>query len=103
MFNVIVFFQIKYHFFFFKEIICINRYEKGQIYRIVNVRYNKCYFGSTCEGLKKRFERHRRCYNAYKDRRQQGFMSSFHLFNEFGVENCKLNGLKMLLVKAKRS
>ena len=72
----------------------MNRYEKGQIYEIVDVEYNMCYIGSTCEDLKKRFERHRNCYNAFKDGRQKGSMSSFVLFDEFGFENCKIEWIE---------
>ena len=37
----------------------MNRYEKGKNYQIVDVGFNKCYIGSTCESLSKRMERHR--------------------------------------------
>ena len=72
----------------------MNRYSKGQIYKIVDVGYNKMYIGSTCEDLKKRFERHRNCYNAYNDGRQKSSMTSFLLFDEFGVENCKIEWIE---------
>ena len=80
----------------------MNRYEKGQIYKIVDVGYNKCYIGSTCEGLKKRFERHRNCYKAHKNGRPNSFMSSFHLFDEFGVESCKIEWIKDFACNSKK-
>ena len=43
----------------------MNRYENGKIYKIVDVGYNKCYIGSTCESLSKRMERHRKQYKEY--------------------------------------
>ncbi len=36
-----------------------NKYEKGKIYLITDVAYTKCYYGSTCEELSKRFWRHK--------------------------------------------
>jgi hypothetical protein len=53
----------------FKEMVIygigMNRYENGKIYKIVDVGYNKCYIGSTCESLSKRMERHRKQYKEY--------------------------------------
>ena len=43
----------------------MSGYEKGQIYKIVDVGFNLCYIGSTTEKLVKRFGRHRRHYRAY--------------------------------------
>ena len=46
-------------------------------------------FGSTCEELSQRMARHRRRYKAYLN--EKGVhCSSFHLCDEFGVENCKI-------------
>ena len=62
----------------------MNRYEKGQIYKIVDVGYNKCYIGPTCESLSKRTERHRSQYSPYLEGKRQYLTSSFFLFDEFG-------------------
>ena len=67
----------------------MNRYEKGKIYKITDVGYNKCYIGSTCETLSKRIDRHRCCYRRYLTH-QDGWTTSFLLFEEFGIENCKI-------------
>ena len=67
----------------------MNRYSKGKIYKIVDVGYNKCYVGSTCESLSKRMERHRNSYNQYLQGKYNK-ARSFELFDEFGVENCKI-------------
>ena len=40
----------------------MNRYEKGQIYKIVDIGQTKMYIGSTTEPLSKRMERHRSDY-----------------------------------------
>ena len=67
----------------------MDRYQKGKIYKIANNGYNKCYLGSTCEELSQRMARHRRRYKAYLNEADV-HCSSFHLFDEFGVENCKI-------------
>ena len=72
----------------------MNRYSKGQIYKIVDVGYNKCYIGSTTETLSKRMERHRSKYNSYKKGTTNNYIASFDIFNEFGVENCKIIWIK---------
>ena len=43
----------------------MNRYEKGQIYKIVSPAFKQCYIGSTCEELSQRMARHRYHYTAY--------------------------------------
>lgn len=69
----------------------MNRYENGKIYKISDVGYNKCYIGSTCESLSQRLARHRACYNLFlKNKAKQPKMKSFELFDEYGVENCKI-------------
>ena len=60
----------------------MNRYSKGKIYKIVDVGYNKCYVGSTCESLSKRMERHRNSYNQYLQGKYNK-ARSFELFDEF--------------------
>ena len=66
-------------------------YQNGQIYKIVDVGYNKCYIGSTCENLKKRFQRHKEKYIDYKKGKTRcKFYTSFSLFDEFGIDNCKI-------------
>jgi hypothetical protein len=51
--------------------------------------YNKCYYGSTINGLSRRLAHHRLNYNAYKNN-QYGYVSVFGLFDEYGMENCKI-------------
>ena len=68
----------------------MNRYEKGKIYQIVDVGFNKCYIGSTCESLSKRMERHRKDYKEYCQKKQRTYPSSILLFDEFGLEHCKI-------------
>ena len=68
----------------------MNRYEHGKIYRIVDVDYNKCYIGSTCEELSQRMARHRREYKRYTNNPTIMKTRSSFLFDEYGVENCKI-------------
>ena len=67
----------------------MNRYENGKIYKIVDVGYNKCYIGSTCESLSQRMARHREKYQQYL-RTGKKHTNIVLLFDEFGVENCKI-------------
>ena len=68
----------------------MNRYENSKIYKIVDVGYNKCYIGSTCESLSKRMERHRTHYNHYVKGKMKKKTTAMDIFNEFGIENCKI-------------
>ena len=68
----------------------MNRYENGKIYKIVDVGYNKCYIGSTCEKLSQRMARHKACYNQYLTGKTKNTITSFILFDEYGFENCKI-------------
>ena len=65
-----------------------NKYKNGKIYKIVDVGYNKCYIGSTCESLSKRMARHRSIY-LYGSEKDKGRRIN-SLFNDFGIENCKI-------------
>ena len=67
----------------------MNRYENGKIYKIIDIGYNKCYIGSTCEKLSKRMERHREGYSRYRGKTKKR-ISVFDLFDEFGTDNCKV-------------
>ena len=66
-----------------------NKYKNGKIYRITDVGYNKFYVGSTVSSLSTRIGKHRA---EYKDLLKGGkrSCSSFILFNDFGVDNCKI-------------
>ena len=67
----------------------MNRYEKGKIYKIVDLGFNKCYIGSTTEPLSKRMERHRRHYQRYKETGKVDTRCC-SIFDEYGIENCKI-------------
>lgn len=66
-----------------------NRYEKGKIYKIVDVGYNTCYIGSTCETLSQRMTRHRHYYQKFVETEQLKTYSSL-VFDKHGILNCKI-------------
>ena len=69
-------------------------YQIAKIYKIWDNGYNKCYIGSTCEELSRRMAGHRRNYISYK----QGefpYLTAFSLFDEYEVENCKIELLEL--------
>jgi hypothetical protein len=66
-----------------------NKYINGKIYIITDIGYNKCYYGSTIQTLSQRMTGHRADYKRYLN----GIgckCASFELFDEFGVENYKI-------------
>lgn len=67
----------------------MNRYNNGKIYKIVDVGYNQCYIGSTCESLSQRMARHRQAHTFFKNGGRIG-ATVCHMFDEFGVDNCKI-------------
>ena len=69
----------------------MNRYEHGKIYKIVDNGYNKCYVGSTCESLSQRMARHRKDYSRYLKETYPTVITVFLIFDEFGIENCKID------------
>ena len=68
----------------------MSDYSKGQIYKIVDVGYNKCYIGSTIQKLCDRMSKHRLQYKEYTKGLRKFDNTVFHLFNEYGLENCKI-------------
>ena len=68
----------------------MSDYTKGQIYKIVDSGFTKCYIGSAVQKLSYRMAGHRRDYNRYLSGKFPYNNSIFNLFDEFGVENCKI-------------
>lgn len=66
-----------------------NRYKNGKIYKIVDVGYNMCYIGSTCEELCQRMARHRKEYRNYL-KGGKYYITSFEIFDAYGIDNCKI-------------
>ena len=67
----------------------MGKYQNGKIYKIADCNFTKCYIGSTCESLSQRMARHRRHYRFYL-KNPSRCMTSFYLFDEVGIENCKI-------------
>ena len=67
-----------------------NKYQNGKIYKLTDIGYNKCYIGSTCEELSMRMARHRAKYKCFLKGSSNNHIRSYDLFNEYGVENCKI-------------
>ena len=67
----------------------MNKYHNGKIYKIVDNAYTKQYIGSTTESLSRRMSKHRHQYKLYQEGKKQK-MNSADIFDEFGVENCKI-------------
>ena len=68
-----------------------NRYANGLIYKVVDLGYNKQYFGSTSENLSQRMVRHRASYRRYKNNPETSLRNSvYNIFDEYGVDNCKI-------------
>ena len=67
-----------------------GKYRYGKIYRISDNDNNECYIGSTCKYyLSSRMSMHRSKFKAYKEG-EYGFCTVFKLFEQYGVEGCKI-------------
>ena len=69
-------------------------YSKSQIYKITDIGQTKCYIGSSIQPLSVRMAGHRRRYNYYLVGKLHYYPSVFYLFDEFGIDNCKILWLK---------
>ncbi|MDR3551446.1 MAG: hypothetical protein P4L31_08625 [Candidatus Babeliales bacterium] len=67
-------------------------YEHGKIYKIIGLDPNeKCYVGSTTKQyLSQRYTKHTGGYKRWKLGMKENKVSSFELFDLFGVDNCKI-------------
>ena len=66
-----------------------------RIYKISSSLGDKIYIGSTTKQLDQRLASHRYNYNAWKSGSYKGRVSSFVIFDEYGVENCVIDLLEM--------
>ena len=66
-------------------------YSNGKIYRIESSKGDKVYIGSTTKKyLSQRRDKHRCNYKDWNKGNDQGKLSLFILFDEYGVENCSI-------------
>ena len=71
-----------------------NKFKNGKIYKVVDVNNNKSYYGSTIQRLSMRMALHRKSYKDYKNAKFNK-LCVFDIFDEFGVENCKIELIKV--------
>lgn len=64
-------------------------YKNGKIYKIVDNAYTKMYIGSTTQPLCKRFWCHKSKYKKWLENKKYK-ISAYDLFDEFSIENCKI-------------
>jgi adenylate kinase family enzyme len=67
-----------------------NKYHNGKIYKITDIAYTECYIGSTVQPLCNRMAEHRKHYQRYNNGKENSHISSYILFDKYGVENCKI-------------
>lgn len=67
-------------------------YQQGKIYKIYsNIDDSICYVGSTCkEKLCQRMTQHRSEFKKWVEDNKHKKLTSFELFQKFGIENCKI-------------
>ena len=76
----------------------MNRYQNSKIYKIYSDAGDKVYIGCTTKQyLSQRMAKHKYDYTYYKKKREDSgfaFVTSYLLFDEYGVDNCKIELLE---------
>ena len=72
------------------------------IYKISSALGDKIYIGSTTKQLDQRLTSHKYNYNAWKSGTYNKYVSSFGIFDEYGVENCIINLLDICPTEDRR-
>ena len=73
----------------------MSRYQNSKIYKIYSDLGDKVYIGCTIKQyLSQRMAKHKYEYTHFK-KGDRGFVSSYILFDEYGVENCKIELLEV--------
>jgi hypothetical protein len=67
-----------------------NVFQNGKIYKIVDNGNQLCYYGSTIRSLESRMAEHRAAYLAYKHRSARKPNTVVLIFDEYGIENTKI-------------
>ena len=70
-----------------------TNYQNGKIYKIWSLQTDKIYIGSTCDTLSNRLYMHKKSYNAWKQCKTNN-TSSYILFDDCGIDNCKIELIK---------
>src|SRR5690349_20633713 len=68
------------------------KYENGKVYKIIGPIVDEpCYVGSTTRPyLSQRMSGHGSNYKAWKSGLRKHYISSFELFDKYGLENCTI-------------
>ena len=77
----------------------MSKYINGKIYKIESINENQeegdIYIGSSCRDyLCQRMGNHRADYKKWKNGRVTSYMTSFILFEKYGIDNCKITLLE---------
>jgi hypothetical protein len=66
-----------------------NKYQNAKIYKISDIGNNKCYYGSTINSLKSRFNQHKYDYSRVKMGTLRKY-TACDLFDEYQIDNCNI-------------
>lgn len=66
----------------------------GNVYKIITNQSNECYIGSTTNELRYRFRDHKTHYEQWKRGDIKKTSCSYDLFEQYGLENCKIMLIK---------
>ena len=77
-----------------------KKYQNGKIYKVIDIGYNVCYYGSTCSSLSLRMALHRSSYKRFL-KGTDHYRSIHSIFNQYGIENCKIELVKLFPCSSK--
>ena len=63
--------------------------------KIIDIGYNKAYIGSTTQSLSNRMSEHKKDYRNYKCGKPVSYKTSYSLFDEYDVTNCKIELIEL--------
>jgi len=75
-------------------------YQNGKIYKIWSLETDRIYIGSTCDTLTNRMCSHKISYKRWKEGKRN-LVTSALLFDLVGVENCKIELMKLFPCESK--
>ncbi len=80
-----------------------NRYKNAKVYKIIGpVENSLVYVGSTCKlRLSQRMTSHRSHYKAWKAGTSKGYVSSYKVFDMYGVDKCSIVLLEECNIESK--
>ena len=72
-----------------------NRYKLAKIYKLTDIGGNKAYIGSTVKTLAARLSNYITAYTRYLESKVKNSCKAYEIFNEVGVENCKIELIEL--------